>query len=239
MKGPSVSKSRRSIPVSFLGDLGIIALSLMVFRNEIYPCVNLSVAAKCLFAQHGIFSWHVRQLRKPFHSNLMKYPVTPDGRYFVVRGRLWRCSDPRLPADRRAQLTHQLMAARRDRRRSLQVGDIDVRERARQRLDEAKHALGERGAVWWTDGAPDWNRHLARNTPYADWFATYPREAPLVAPSARTDQVKRTAPDPQRSRPAENDGILGSPLIPCVQSGPSLESFCHVRSFRLWRSSTS
>jgi hypothetical protein len=31
--------------------------------------------------------------------------------------------------------------------------------------------LGERGPVWWTDGAPDFNRRMARNTPYADWFA--------------------------------------------------------------------
>ena len=26
----------------------------------------------------------------------MRYPVTPDGRYFMVRGRLWRMSDPAL-----------------------------------------------------------------------------------------------------------------------------------------------
>ena len=26
-----------------------------------------------------------------------RYPVTPDGRYFVVRGRLWRCANPALP----------------------------------------------------------------------------------------------------------------------------------------------
>jgi len=25
-----------------------------------------------------------------------RYPTTPDGRYFVVRGRLWRCTDPSL-----------------------------------------------------------------------------------------------------------------------------------------------
>jgi hypothetical protein len=33
----------------------------------------------------------------------------------------------------------------------------------------AKVALGERGPVWWADGAPDLNRRLVRNTPYADW----------------------------------------------------------------------
>jgi hypothetical protein len=29
---------------------------------------------------------------------------------------------------------------------------------------------GERGPVWWTDGAPDYNRHMARNTPYRKWY---------------------------------------------------------------------
>jgi hypothetical protein len=38
-------------------------------------------------------------------------------------------------------------------------------------VDAAKRALGERGPVWWTDGAPDYNRRMARNTPYASWFA--------------------------------------------------------------------
>ena len=39
-------------------------------------------------------------------------------------------------------------------------------------MDEAKVALGERGSPWWSDGAPDLNRHVARTTPYAAWFAT-------------------------------------------------------------------
>ena len=82
------------------------------------------------------------------------YPVTPDGRYFVVRGRLWRMSDPAIDEGRREQLVRELMEARRK------------RDRAR-----AKRALGERGDPWWTDGAPDYNRRMARNTPYADWFA--------------------------------------------------------------------
>lgn len=40
-----------------------------------------------------------------------------------------------------------------------------------QQVDVAKHSLGERGAVWWCDGAPDLNRRLVKNTPYAHWFA--------------------------------------------------------------------
>jgi hypothetical protein len=49
-------------------------------------------------------------------------------------------------------------------------GDPEATARARARVDAAKRALGERGPVWWTDGAPDLNRRMARNTPYADWF---------------------------------------------------------------------
>ena len=42
---------------------------------------------------------------------------------------------------------------------------------ARADVDPAKVALGERGPVWWEDGAPDLNRHFAKNTPYAEWAA--------------------------------------------------------------------
>ena len=42
---------------------------------------------------------------------------------------------------------------------------------ARAAVHAAKVALGERGPVWWADGAPDYNRHLAKNTPYAQWAA--------------------------------------------------------------------
>lgn len=51
------------------------------------------------------------------------------------------------------------------------VAIVDAAIEARLRVDTAKVALGERGTVWWDDGASDYNRHLARNTPYADWFA--------------------------------------------------------------------
>lgn len=37
------------------------------------------------------------------------YPETPDGRYFVVRGRLWRKSNPALDDDLRQRLVKALM----------------------------------------------------------------------------------------------------------------------------------
>ena len=50
-------------------------------------------------------------------------------------------------------------------------GDATAERAARARVHAAKVALGERGPVWWNDGAPDLTRRLARNTGYADWFA--------------------------------------------------------------------
>ena len=100
----------------------------------------------------------------------MRYPVTPDGRYFVVRGRLWRCSDPSLPPDERDRLTSDLMRARRAKQTAMRAGDASGREEARVAVDAAKHALGERGPAWWDDGAPDFNRRMAVNTPYAEWY---------------------------------------------------------------------
>jgi hypothetical protein len=102
------------------------------------------------------------------------HPVTPDGRYFVVAGRLWRMSDPALDPATRQALVDRLMHARRQVGVAKKVGDAEAERRAREDVDAAKHALGERGPVWWTDGAPDYNRHMAANTPYADWFAALP-----------------------------------------------------------------
>lgn len=103
-----------------------------------------------------------------------KYPGTPDGRYFVVRGRLWRTSNPHLDPDTRQALIDQLMTARRQVGAAKKAGDGDAEREARVAVDKAKHGLGERGPVWWTDGAPDFNRRMAKNTPYAEWFAGLP-----------------------------------------------------------------
>lgn len=99
-----------------------------------------------------------------------RYPDTPDGRYFVVRGRLWRRSNPALPEAERARLVSELMRARAAVGTARRSGDREALALAGAAVDDAKRALGERGPVWWTDGAPDLNRHLARTTVYADWF---------------------------------------------------------------------
>lgn len=99
------------------------------------------------------------------------HPVTPDGRYFVVRERLWRCSNPALPEDERQRLVHMLMDGRRAVGIAKRAGNTESERAARAVVDAAKRALGERGPVWWSDGAPDYNRHMVVNTPYAAWWA--------------------------------------------------------------------
>jgi hypothetical protein len=92
-----------------------------------------------------------------------------------VRGRLWRCSDPSLDPETRARLTRELMHARAAARRALRAHDPQAERQARRAVDAAKVALGEPGRVWWRDGAPDYNRRMARNTPYRAWFEALPQ----------------------------------------------------------------
>lgn len=102
--------------------------------------------------------------------NADKYPGTPDGRYFVVAGRLWRMSNPALGPQERQLLVDQLMHARRQVGAARKAGDAEAERGARSAVDKAKRALGERGPVWWNDGAPDLNRRMVANTPYAAWY---------------------------------------------------------------------
>ncbi|EKN43887.1 MULTISPECIES: hypothetical protein [Pseudomonas syringae group] len=97
-------------------------------------------------------------------------PTTPDGRYFVVKGQLWRCSNPSLTEEERQRLVNELMDARRTVKSAKVTQDSAQLKQARANVDTAKVALGERGPVWWEDGAPDYNRHKVDNTPYAEWY---------------------------------------------------------------------
>jgi len=99
-----------------------------------------------------------------------KYPSTPDGRYFVVLGRLWRLSNPNLSVETRQLLVNRLMDARRQVGAAKKAKDSDAWRNARAAVDAAKNALSKLGPPWWTDGASDFNRHLVKNTPYADWY---------------------------------------------------------------------
>lgn len=97
----------------------------------------------------------------------LRHPETPDGRYFVSKGRLWRRTDPRLPKEERRAAVRDLMRAR----RAVRDADTEAATReARAAVDAAKRRLGERGPVWWDDAAPDLTRRAPWNTPYAEWW---------------------------------------------------------------------
>lgn len=76
-----------------------------------------------------------------------------DERFFVVKGRRWRRTDPGIPERLRAELVAELMAARRAVRDHR--GDDEAVAAARRRVQDAKVALGERGDPWWEAPSPD------------------------------------------------------------------------------------
>lgn len=94
-------------------------------------------------------------------------PETPDGRYFVARGRLCRKTDPRLSDTERRAAIKALMQARMAERKG---GGAE----ARAAVETAKIRLGERGPVWWTDGAADEAGRAPEDSSYAAWWAALP-----------------------------------------------------------------
>ena len=112
------------------------------------------------------------------------YPKTRDGRYFVVKGQLWRCSNPSLNEDVRQRLVNDLMTARREVKTAKASADPAELSAARAKVQKAKVALGERGPVWWNDGSPDFNRHQVANTPYAEWYRSLSAETSRDSPPA-------------------------------------------------------
>ena len=73
--------------------------------------------------------------------------TTEDGHYVVINGRRWRATDPSIPQERRSELTHLLMAWRREVRRTM---GGPGEKAARAGVHAVKVALGERGSPpWW------------------------------------------------------------------------------------------
>lgn len=145
------------------------------------------------------------------------HPVTPDGRYFVVKGQLWRCSNPSLDEEVRQRLVDALMAARREVKNAKGSQDESQLKRAREKVQMAKVALGERGPVWWTDGSPDFNRRLVSNSPYAEWFSS-PQESEGMKESALVSDLRETGLTDDE-RVVREDEFLGDE--PRVEPGPA------------------
>lgn len=71
--------------------------------------------------------------------------------HLTIDGRKWRRTDPSIPEAYRQQLVNELMDARRAVSAALRASDTAAERAARDRVQDAKVALGERGAVWWAE----------------------------------------------------------------------------------------
>ena len=64
--------------------------------------------------------------------------MTPDGRYFVVAGKLWRMSNPQLEHQHKAALVQELMEARRAVKNAKSARDQSAEAEAHHAVDTAK-----------------------------------------------------------------------------------------------------
>lgn len=123
---------------------------------------------------------------------------TEDGRYLAVGGRRRRVTDPRVPAERRAELRSIPMAWRHEVRRT----------------DGAKVALGERGTPWceqFATGAapprargPRPSQGLRPTAPYSETALSWLRGGTI--PVLRQRWITST-PGSTRSSPSKNRAI--------------------------------
>jgi hypothetical protein len=77
-----------------------------------------------------------------------------EAHFFVVENRRWRRSDPAIPEGFRSELVSELMDARRAVGAAQRRGSAEDVAAARRRVQDAKVALGERGAPWWEEPSP-------------------------------------------------------------------------------------
>lgn len=87
----------------------------------------------------------------PYASGALieSFCMSHDERYIEIDGRRWRRTDPAIPDSLESELVSELMAARRAVKSAKDRGDDDALADARARVQDAKVALGERGAPWW------------------------------------------------------------------------------------------
>ena len=72
-------------------------------------------------------------------------------RWIVVGDRRWRATDPSIPSAFKKELVDELMSARRSVGAAQRADNAQDIQNARVRVQQAKVALGERGAPWWDD----------------------------------------------------------------------------------------
>lgn len=74
-----------------------------------------------------------------------------DERWLMIDGRRWRRTDPSLPGELVNALESHLGRARAAVRTARRAKDDAGTGAARERVNLAKHGLGERGPYWWDE----------------------------------------------------------------------------------------
>lgn len=74
-----------------------------------------------------------------------------DERWLLIDGRRWRRTDPALPDDVVDALKSHLGRGRSAVRSAKRAQDPEAVAVARERVNLAKHGLGERGPSWWDE----------------------------------------------------------------------------------------
>ena len=94
---------------------------------------------KILIIKHG-FTRHTKA------SEMSKnYPTTPDGRYFVHKERLWRCTNPSLDDSTKSRLVKELM----DARRAVKAAKaLDDQQKLREARDRVRRSQSRVGRTW-------------------------------------------------------------------------------------------
>jgi len=91
--------------------------------------------------------------------------ITQDGRYIIANGVLYRTPNPNLTDEQILKLSKIVSLTRKEYhfpRKGLSKKHL--RENLR---DVEKDRSGE---IWWTDGAPDYNRTRLSKSPYYEWY---------------------------------------------------------------------
>ena len=76
-------------------------------------------------------------------------PYSDDDKWLIVKGRRWRRTDPELDSEVVEELKSHLGKGRNDVRAAKKSGAEGELRAARDRVNTAKHGLGERGDYWW------------------------------------------------------------------------------------------
>ncbi len=181
-RGAELARIRFGFPPQDLRDGLVFNLGLEWRRlRESRRCLILIRVAVVVGAAGQLVERRGHGRRQKVMAGSTQHPRAPNGRYFVIRGRPWRASNPGLEQGERERPVRMLMAARRavhdaaGEPAATVIARVGRRQSASPRWRLATAALSGGMMV-----PPEYNRRIARTTPNAAWFSVRARDATLT-----------------------------------------------------------